>query len=240
MSTPGRIRVRRALRRRGLDVVTPRPMLADLLAERAVSVVLDVGANEGQFASELRAWGYRGRIVSFEPIPAVAAALRARASTDPAWEVREEALGAAEGTATLHVSALSAFSSLRTPLPSVLTLDDRSTPVETVEVTVRRLDDVFDDLVDVGDRAFLKLDTQGNEADVLDGTPEALARVEGVQLELGVRRLYEGEQLAPALIARMEGAGFRLGQVHPVLFDPADGRASLLQFDAVFVRPPAS
>ena len=203
-------------------------------------MVLDIGANEGQFARELRDWGYDGRIVSFEPIPGVAATLRQRAAGDPGWEVRECALGREAGTAVLHVSALSVFSSLRETLPSVEAFDARARTVGTVEVEVVRLDDVFGDLVRPGEQAFLKVDTQGSEPDVLDGAAGVLDRIVGVQLELGVRALYQGERLAPDLIRQMAALGYRLAQVHPVVFDPDDAFASLLQFDAVFARSPAS
>ncbi len=238
MTSPLRVRLRSLLRRRGYDVVQRRPVLVDLLRQRGVRVVFDVGANEGQFATGLRAWGYTGRIVSFEPIPAVAAGLREQASRDPQWDVRQCALGAEAGTAALHVSDLSVFSSLREVLPSAEAFDARARTVSTVEVEVARLDDVFDEFVRPGETAFLKVDTQGNEADVLDGAAGVLDWVVGVQLELGVRALYDGEQLAPALIERMAGLGYRIGQLLPVVFDPDDAFTSLLQFDAVFVRPP--
>ena len=100
-----------------------------------------------------------------------------------------------------------------------------------------RLDEAFGDLVGPGEAAFLKIDTQGSEPDVLDGAAGVLDRIVGVQLELGVRALYEGEHLAPDLIGRMATLGYRLAQVHPVVFDPDDAFTSLLQFDAVFARP---
>ena len=65
-----RARVRGLLRRSGYDLVTRRPTVVDLLAQRRVDVVLDVGANEGQYAEYLRAWGYRGRVASFTSGPA--------------------------------------------------------------------------------------------------------------------------------------------------------------------------
>ena len=238
MSSPSRIRIRSALRRTGFDLVQKRPTLADLLRQRRVDVVLDVGANEGQFVSDLRSWGYRGRVVSFEPVPAVAASLRATAASDPRWEVVECALGREAGTATIHVSELSVFSSLRRPLPAARAYDARAATVASVEVSVRRLDEVVGEHVRPSERVFLKVDTQGNEPDVLDGAGAALRDFVGVQLEVGVVELYEGEQLAPGLIGRMTDEGFRIGQLAPVAYDPEDGFASLLQFDAVFVRPP--
>ena len=42
--------------------------IATLLDRYQINVVIDVGANEGQFASELRRMGYQGKIISFEPI----------------------------------------------------------------------------------------------------------------------------------------------------------------------------
>ena len=239
MTSPFKARLRAVLRRVGYDLVQRRPTVVDLLRQRRVDVVLDVGANRGQYAAYLRGWGYAGRIVSFEPLPAAYAALNRAADADPKRTALPYALGARDETATLHVSEASVFSSLREPLAAAVAFDREARTVQTVEVPVRRLDAVFDDHVRAGERAFLKVDTQGHEPAVLEGAAGALGRVEGVQLELGTVPLYEGEALAPEMISAMHDLGFRLAQVEPVVYDPADGGASLLQFDGVFVRPPA-
>lgn len=64
-------RLRRAVRRLGIDVVRHRPAghdLVRLLHRYEIDLVLDVGAHRGDFGALLREAGYRGRIVSFEPL----------------------------------------------------------------------------------------------------------------------------------------------------------------------------
>lgn len=236
MAHPLRVRLRQLIRRSGFDLAQRQPTLVDLLVQRRIDVVLDVGANTGQFATGLRQWGYRGRIVSFEPLPAAYATLAAAATTDPRWTAEPFALGAEETSADLNVSDHSVFSSIRTPLAAVQAFDARAATVAVESVPVRRLDAVFDTHVRPGERVFLKIDTQGYESAVLDGAEGVLDRVDGIQLELSTRALYQDEALADAMVARMAALGFVLGQIAPIVFDPAEGGTVLVQFDAVFVR----
>ena len=69
-----------------------------------IDLILDVGANTGQFATRLRQAGYRGRIESFEPVPETVAVLRKAARDDPRWRVHELALGEEDGTAVINVT----------------------------------------------------------------------------------------------------------------------------------------
>jgi FkbM family methyltransferase len=230
---------RKLLRRFGLDYakapIEHWQRIAAMLEDAGVTVLLDVGANEGQYVGYLRAAGWTGRIVSFEPVAAVHAKLAANAARDPAWQVAPAmALGADEGEAEIIVSNESDMSSLLPLKPEILRVSPSSAAAGTETVTIRSLDGVFDDYVDAEDRAFLKIDTQGYERAVLDGAAKTLPRLAGLQVELSLTPLYEGEADWHALVERIEAAGFALAFVLPGYYDRHLKR--MLQFDGVFMR----
>src|SRR5262245_4945741 len=69
-----------------------------MLAAHNVDLVLDIGANTGQWASELRRAGYRGDIISFEPLSSAHEQLEKNAHNDPRWTVAPRvALGSNNG-----------------------------------------------------------------------------------------------------------------------------------------------
>lgn len=232
--------VRRAARRLGFDVTRYAPHASyraqriELLRHHRVDLVLDVGANIGQFATELRVDGYRGRIVSFEPLHSVFADLEASTADDPSWEALNMGLGAEAGRAMINVSGNTQSSSM---LPMVAA-HSRAAPaseyVGTETIEVRRLDDVFGTVGAGAGAPFLKLDVQGYERQVLDGGAATLPHLVGLQLEASVVEMYEGETLFPEMLRLLAGRGFALAAMTPSLVDPASAR--LLQLDAVFFR----
>ena len=80
-----------------------RVQLPALFGMYGVNCVIDVGAHEGEYAKRLRAGGYTGRIVSFEPVPRAFAELEQAAAGDPDWHVHAVALGREDGTTTMNV-----------------------------------------------------------------------------------------------------------------------------------------
>jgi hypothetical protein len=78
------------------------------------------------------------------------------------------------------------------------------------------------------------MDTQGYEMSVLEGAQELLPRVCGVQLELSVAQLYDGQVLYLEMLQWLQARGFNLWNVMPVFVDPSSGR--MLQFDGVLFR----
>src|SRR6516162_3730174 len=81
-----------------------------------IDLVIDVGANVGQFALALRYIGYRGEILSFEPIPDAYAALARRMRGDERWHGRPIAIGDRVGEDTFNIMASPDYSSFRSRL----------------------------------------------------------------------------------------------------------------------------
>jgi FkbM family methyltransferase len=206
--------------------------LIDFIRDREIDTVIDVGANVGQFGDSLREGGFKGKIVSFEPIEAVFQVLKSKAATDGNWEAHHCALGAAPGEAAIHVSELSVCSSIL-ELNSNATLHDTRIAVERAEtVTVRTLDEVA---ARITGRTLLKIDTQGYEKQVLEGARDVIPRVLGILMELPVIHVYEGEWQFHEAVRFMSGLGFVLAQIQPVGYHGVD-KVSAVEFDCLF-RP---
>ena len=204
-----------------------------LLSQLQIDLVVDVGANTGQFAHQCRAAGYQGEILSFEPSAAAHAGLLQSAAADPLWNVADRmALGAADGEIEINIAANSFSSSILPMLDSHLSAAPASCYLHKEKVPLRRLDDV---LVPGGRNIFLKLDVQGYEPQVLAGATQLLAHTLAMQLEMSLVPLYEGELLMPEICAAMTGSGFELWDFEPSFRNPITGR--LLQIDGIFTRP---
>lgn len=225
------------LRRMGLEIRRAGPGrfpdLADFLAARQVAVVLDIGANRGQFGTALRKRGYRGQIVSFEPIEAVYREIEAVAARDGNWKTHHLALGAAPGRAVLNVSRDSEFSSMLDQSPAALRYHTETVVIGREQVSVACLDDIY--AMPASGAVFLKVDTQGYERFVLDGAREVLRQVVGVQMELPIVHLYENSWSLTEALTYMDDAGFALAQVLPISWLKED-RVSAVEIDAVFRR----
>ncbi|MGB7345037.1 MAG: FkbM family methyltransferase [Pirellulaceae bacterium] len=209
----------------------------ELMADYDVDVVLDVGANIGQYARKLIRSGYRGRIVSFEPLPDAFATLSESRRGIPQWQVENFALGGENATATLNVAGNSMSSSLQGMCEEHVDAAPESAYVASIDVQVKRLDDVFRQYVKAGERCYLKLDVQGHEHHVLAGAAGCLDSILAIQMELSMEHLYEGQQLWQDSIASMHSLGYRLMTMEPGFRDRRTG--VMLQADGIFVRDSA-
>jgi FkbM family methyltransferase len=215
--------------------VRPQARRQKLFQTHGISLVLDVGANAGQYARGLRHSGYGGRIVSFEPVRSAFHQLRRSAARDPRWQTENLALGRRDGSATIHVSGDTRASSMLEMLPLHREVAGYFGSVGSEIVEMRRLDSVFDRHAHPGDRVFLKLDVQGMEPHVLAGAKGSLARIAGIQIELSLTPLYRGELGIVPMLGRLQRAGFSLMSLEYGFCDPRTGQ--MLQVDGILFRP---
>jgi FkbM family methyltransferase len=205
-----------------------------MIRSAGITCVVDVGANNGQYGSELRRNGYTDRLISFEPASTPFQVLTRRAAKDKSWECMRIALGRQDGTVSLNAAANFVSSSILPMLQAHSTAAPESRYVGTEEVPMRSLDSLAPDLFRLQDSIWLKLDVQGFERTVLDGAEQLLESVQAVEVELSLQPLYEGQMLYLPMIEFLQRRNFTLASVAPGFQNESTGR--LLQFDGVFLR----
>lgn len=226
------------LRRYSVSTV-PDAQIQALLVHHRIDLVIDVGANTGQYAQSLRRAGYRGRILSFEPLKDAWEQCAARAAGDPMWTLAPRcALGAADAVAEIHVARNSVSSSLLPMHDIHRAAAPESSYVGSESVEVRRLDHVAAEAVSSCMRPFLKVDTQGYEREVLEGASGIVSGLTGIQLEMSLTPLYEGSPTISDLLQLMERWQFKPYALLPAFTDPESGR--MLQVDGLFFREPST
>ena len=211
--------------------------LRKLLEFCQVDCVFDVGANFGQYAYMLRHWvGYQGLLISFEPIPEAAAALRAASKDDPKWIVEELALSAQDGEQQLNIMTHSQFSSLSAPrhddldMFQQMNVVERSLTVktETLATAHRRLQAKYG-----FSRPFLKLDTQGYDVAIVSQSRDVMPKFVGLQSELAVRKLYAHSQDFRDALQVYEDCGFELTALLP---NNEGHFPRLVEMDCIMIR----
>jgi FkbM family methyltransferase len=231
--------IRGLLNPAGYDIVKyktsdPSNIIFDHLRMNKIDAVLDIGANTGQYSLGLRKAGYKGRIVSFEPLAMAYTDLKAKAAHDKNWQAYNYAIGDIITTSSINVSGHSPSSSILAMTSLHIDALPGSEYINTEKIEIKTLDSVFDTLDLSATKVFLKVDTQGYEKKVLEGAEKSLARIKGIQLELSAFALYEGEDIYYSICRYIEERDFRLvriipGFVHKTTHD-------MLQFDAIFFR----
>jgi len=198
-------------------------------------IILDVGANTGQFSLEIRKKGYNGKIVSFEPLLSARKKLIEYSLKDKNWLIHDQAaIGDHNGFIDINISKNSVSSSILPMMSSHSDAEGNSVYIGSERTAIITLDSVADAYLNDSSNCFIKIDTQGYESQVLDGAINTLKKAKGILCELSLVPLYEGQHLWKEIIERFEKEGFVLWSLHKAFTDKRNGRT--LQMDAVFLR----
>ena len=201
-----------------------------------IDLVLDVGANIGQYAKMIRhEVGYSGRIVSFEALSSAYHELVSSSKKDGSWEVAPQAaLGETDGEIELNISANSQSSSVLKMLNTHLEAAPSSVYIGTESVKMARLDNVAKHYIKNAQSIFLKIDVQGLEMEVVKGAVEILPLVNLIQIELSLQTLYEGQLGFKEMLNNLENLDYTLNGFIPGYTDARTGR--MLQVDGIFLK----
>lgn len=203
-----------------------------LVDKYKIDTLFDIGANEGQYACLMREYGYKNKIISFEPLKSAFEKLKNVSLKDNNWLVNNYALGNENTKSTINVAGNSYSSSILNILPIHLESAPDSKYIAQEEIEIKKFDSVFNSFWNKEDKVMIKIDTQGFEKNVLDGAEESLNNIKIIQLEMSILPLYENEMLFNDMISYLYQKGFQLFSLENGYCHSTTGQ--LLQVDGIF------
>jgi len=203
------------------------------LREMNIKTVLDIGANEGQFAELIRKVLPQATICSFEPIAGCYTKLAGKFSNDRAFKAFNIAIGDKEETIEMNINDFS-------PSSSLLEIDDlhvqnfkHTANSVKQQIPVKTLDGLSAELGLVKPY-MVKIDTQGYEDKVIKGGQEVLAGAEVIFVELSYRSLYKEQALFDTIYNDLVRLDFQYHGNFEELLSPVNG--AVLQSDGIFIK----
>lgn len=197
-----------------------------------IDTLFDIGANVGQYSSNMRELGYTKKIISFEPLKSAFEELKKASVKDNNWLINNYALGNENIKSKINVAANSYSSSILNMLPTHLKSAPESNYLAQEEIEIKTFDSIFNSFCQKKDRVMIKIDTQGYEKNVIEGAIESLKNIIIIQLEMSILPLYENEILFIEMIKYLDNLGFQLFSLENGFSDSNTGQ--LLQVDGIF------
>ncbi|MUG96890.1 FkbM family methyltransferase [Scytonema sp. UIC 10036] len=203
--------------------------IAELLKKLRINCVLDVGANIGTYAQNLRKLGYKGHILCFEPHPEIFPTLQKNFKHDPLWRGYNLGLGNEDALAAFHFNTYSELSSFLVPEASM------PKTVNSCEVKIKPLDSLLDEILTLvpEPRIFLKMDTQGYDTEVVKGASKCMDKVLCLQSEIAVRSYYMNMPSYLDALRYYETLGFELVDLFAASRNP---EGCVVEYDCLMVR----
>ena len=230
--------IRELLRNFGMDIClypsSHERLLHELFKRNNISTIIDVGANTGQYAMRKRNGGFSGKIISFEPLSEAYTKLEHAAKNQLNWVTLNMALGDFDGASEINKSGNSTSSSLLSMQNKHYENAPTSKYIGKETIQVSRLDTIYDDYLKPEEIYHLKIDTQGFEDKVIKGALKVMPQVRGLELEMSLAELYEGQMLFKELLSYVEDLGFYPFDFQRGFYDKTN--LQMLQINALFFK----
>jgi FkbM family methyltransferase len=204
------------------------------LSRLPIQTIIDIGANEGQFAKKIKKHFPQARIYAFEPLPVPFQKLSRWAQAYPN-QVIPFNLALGETTTTIEMQSHLYFnpsSSVLATTPLCETIFPMVKKQETVSLPQSTLDQVMQGH-DLRPDILIKLDVQGYEDRVLRGGLTTLKQAKACIIEVSLDPLYEAQAQFRDIFALLDGLGYvYAGNLDQML--ARDGHVRY--FNAVFIN----
>ena len=197
-----------------------------------IDCVLDVGANIGQYANNLRRIGYKKKIISFEPLSSAYEVIKKKSIKDKYWTVHNFGIGEQEKKVDINISKNSYSSSILDILPLHTESEPQSQYFSKETISIKKLENLNEIDIEKFNKVFIKIDTQGYEEQVLQGIGKLINKIEGIQIELSLYPLYKNQTLFLELYKKIKELGFDLWDFQRGFGDVNSGK--IYQLDGIF------
>ncbi len=226
--------IRRKLTERQLKEIENKKLVSDnkWLTDYNFRTIIDIGANEGQFAHKMRMLFPEAVIISFEPIPQEYEKLKNSFKNDNKFIAFNVGLGDKECTADLWLNEYTPSSSLlkmKKHLNHFLHARNQS----PINIVLKRLDQLLDSK-EIQKPYFVKIDVQGYEEFVINGGKEIIEDAELVIVEVSYDELYEGNVMFDGIYTLMKSMGFNFSGNFEQLRSQLNNK--IIQGDAIFIK----
>ena len=209
-------------------------VLGRILDYYTIDIVIDIGANIGQFGKEVVDAGYRKKIISLEPQASAFSKLEANARSYSSWETHHCAIGGENTSGVINISENSVSSSLLDAEPILYEIEKGTKYIRKESIVIKRLDN----FVSINDfeskNIYTKLDVQGYELEILLSNKELIGKSKFIQIELSFLPLYTSASSASSMIELLNSWGYKIYFIFPEFIDKKTGK--LLEAVAVFIK----
>ena len=200
-----------------------------------IDLVIDIGANEGQFAKKIIDYGFRNKIISFEPIKNVNKILRYNSKNHQNWIVSKSfGFGNLNQTQFINVSKNSVSSSILEINKKHLQAQPDARTIGKEKIRLITLNSYLNKYKFKNKSIFIKIDTQGYEKKIILGAKKVLNRVTGLMIEVSISKVYKKEADYMAIINLMKKLDFYVWSIERGFTDKKTGQ--VLQLDIIFIN----
>jgi FkbM family methyltransferase len=195
--------------------------------------IIDIGANEGQFADKMRILFPHAMIFAFEPLPQVFEKLKSNFIQDKAFEAINLGLGETEGILEFWENEYSPSSSFLRLTDTHKENFEEARLEQKVEVKIDRLDQVFADR-ELQPPLLIKIDVQGFEDRVIKGGGQTIRKAEMIISEISFTALYKDQPLFSDIFNLLGNLGFYFAGQFDQINSPESQKP--LQADGIFLK----